>query len=225
MIPNLLVFLVPLYSFGVSLPANGAIYEEAHRILANVKITAYQHTTDVDETVGRYLVDCSGLAYYALKRSAPTAAKELNSAVKETFTPAPKRPLAKHFVWYFERLETNNSPLWESVSRIGDLQPGDFIAWLKPEDVVSTNTGHVMLVASMPVLSHEEDGRWVIKVIDSSLTGHGLGDRRKKSGPNGVGSGFIGLKDQGDGLPAAYFWKGNEGERSYVTKIKMARLK
>jgi hypothetical protein len=75
------------------------------------------------------------------------------------------------------------------IKQIKDVQPGDIVAikYL----TVKENTGHVMVAASHarkikprePTI--EGTHQWEVKVIDSSMSGHGLSDTRHARGKDG----------------------------------------
>lgn len=218
-----IVFLlfVSLLMPAAGFAAPSAVLGKAKSMLNNVRQTRYQHRTDIVESRGKYFADCSGFMGFVLKHSAPSAWQSLE-ATTQIYEPGVARPLAKHFVYYFdEDLATMKG--WRAVHRVESLRPGDIIAWLTPEDSDSKNTGHVMIVASKPTpdpaLAHE----FAIRVIDSTHSGHGGGDPRKPSGPSGLGTGVINLIEANDGTPYAYRWKGNESTRIYETTIRLAR--
>lgn len=52
-------------------PASERILAQAGKVIANLKITRYSHRTEVDEKVGLYALDCSGLAFFCCKRRPP----------------------------------------------------------------------------------------------------------------------------------------------------------
>jgi hypothetical protein len=53
-----------------------------------------------------------------------------------------KQPLAGHFVELVGRLPSREARHWRRIERIADLRPGDLIAWLRPADSHSRDTGH-----------------------------------------------------------------------------------
>src|SRR5262249_216765 len=92
-------------------------------------------------------------------------------------------------------------------------RPGDFIAIRYPAG--SENTGHIMVVAetpqrrqaSEPVIEGTE--QWEVTVIDSSESGHGKMDtRRKEDGTfgSGVGEGIFRLYSDRKGKIVGYSW-------------------
>lgn len=199
------------------------LYDEAARILASTRVSSYTHKTHVDERRGIYHFDCSGLVDYALGRVEPASYRDLVAGVAE-LGPAPKRPLAKHFVRYFAAVEEREIATrhWIAVKKARHLKPGDVLAWLMPADIESTNTGHVMIVRHAPRPS-PFSGELLVDVFDSTSSGHGSTDPRKKNGPNGMGSGTIGLVLDGDGRAIGYRWAGSESTGWHETTVRAGR--
>ncbi len=220
-----LSILIVLHTAALVTSAFGTspVFDESKRILQEVKVTSYQHQTDIDESTGTYQTDCSGFAAYVLKKAALDSLSQLEEALRQNFSPAPKRPLAKHFVWFFSRIAALGEKNWQEVTLVRDLQEGDILSWLTPDNVESVNTGHVMIVAHTPTPAAGEASEWLVDVNDSTSSGHGGMDPRKKAGPNGVGAGTIGLLVDEKGAPSAYRWKGKESKKSYTTEIRMGR--
>ena len=198
----------------VPAPAPGsertAFLREAERQLGGVKQSSYSHVTRVDEVAGVYDYDCSGFIVYTLSRSVP--------AVLEA-VPAPpgKRPLARDFLKAF----STASKRWTPVSA-DTLLPGDLIAWLKPDDVESKNTGHVVVVRGAP--SERNPGEWVVPVIDAASTWHGKRDSRAEKRASGLGTGEIVILVR-DGTPVGYRWSTWEKSKPHHTKVVMVRLR
>src|SRR4051794_12748540 len=77
------------------------ILDEAERIAARVKESTYSHTTHVDESVGVYDVDCSGLLDLILERVAPRQLEHVRTRRKKG------RPLALQFYEEFAESPTD----------------------------------------------------------------------------------------------------------------------
>jgi len=193
--------------------ASPGILAEAERILAAARETTYSHHTHIDERAGRYDVDCSGFVGYLLRRAAPGARRELISATVQ-------RPLARHFVELVERLPSREARRWRRIERVADLRPGDLIAWLRPADSHSHDTGHVMVVAGLPVARR---GGIDVPIIDASALRHGRSDRRAAGAASGVGRGTIVLESDPAGHPVAFRWAPGSGYHEHVTTIVLAR--
>jgi hypothetical protein len=190
---------------------------EAARELSVMRLSAYEHTTFVDESTGTFNYDCSGFLGYALNRVLPShllAVKTFNSV---------SRPLAKHYEFFFASIEPGAKKSgWSRVARAIDLQPGDVVTWLKPADLVSTNTGHVMIVRGKPAISSKRADEVIVPITDSSASFHGSTDTRYPSG-EGLGSGPIGLIVDGSGKAIRYRWTGGVSTKEYVTDIALGR--
>src|SRR5205814_1198924 len=91
---------------------------------------------------------------------------------------------------------------WQRVIRIADARPGDFIAWQKLEAKPGDNTGHIVMVDSVPV--KEGTGRYKVEIIDSTESPHAMDTRAP--GQSGVGRGTIWFVTDGSGQPTAFFW-------------------
>ena len=212
-------FILSLSSIFAIAAASGAsnLVSEGERELGAVKTTLYQHKTDVDEKAGRFFYDCSGFLSYAINRVAPEAYSEIPVSRSRE-----KRPLASDFYHLFARLKSMPSKRWMPVSYVIDLKPGDIIAWLRPENHNSTNTGHVMLVLKTPILNPALPNELLIQVIDSSHSGHSQDSRAK--GKSGLGSGTIGILVNSEGAPVKYRWRGGISKRIEATSIAFGRI-
>jgi hypothetical protein len=189
-----------------------SLVDEAERELGARREIKYTHKTVVDERRGVFDFDCSGFVSYALARSDADAYRAVHDL-------AHKRPLARHYVELFEGLD-GKTGAWAPVRRVEDLRPGDVVAWLKPADVVTRNTGHVMIVAARP----RRDARgWRVPIVDSTAAPHGKGDARKQTGESGLGTGTIVLDVDDAGAPVAYHWSTWSKSKAHTTTIAMAR--
>lgn len=175
--------------------------------------STYSHSTSVDESKGIYDYDCSGFVGYALSRVLPSALASVEAA-------SSSRPKAMDFEAFFAAA---SHPGWTQVGRVSDLRPGDVIAWLKPADVVSTNTGHMMIVADTPSGGSRAD-ELLVHVIDSTSVPHGSTDSRTARGGNGLGTGTIGLLVDGSGRAIGYRWNGEESTKDEYTSIALGRV-
>jgi hypothetical protein len=198
-------------------PAGAMLAGESARQLAAMKITAYEHTTFVDEATGTFKYDCSGFLGYSLNRVLPA-----HLAAVKTFN-AVSRPLAKHYELFFESIDLGAKKSgWSRVARAIDLRPGDVVAWLKPADLVSSNTGHVMIVRDKPAVNPKRADEVIVPITDSSASFHGSTDTRYPSG-EGLGNGPIGLIVDGSGKAIKYRWTGGVSTKEYATAISLGR--
>ena len=187
---------------------------EAARELKTMVTSTYQHTTTVDEGKGVFDYDCSGFVDYALS----VALSDALTTVKDATT---ARPLAKDFETFFVSIASSSSSMgrWHRVVRALDLTPGDVVAWLKPADVTSSNTGHVMIVRALPSKNPARSDEVLVPITDSTSTPHGPSDSRTAAGATGLGTGTIGLIVDASGAPVSYRWTGG-----YSTKIESTSI-
>jgi hypothetical protein len=189
---------------------------QAMHVFSSMRATAYTHKTTIDASAGKFEFDCSGFVGYVLAQSQPRALAELRSATK-------KRPLAKHFVSFFQNLPTHSA--WRKIERVEDLAPGDMIAWLKPADVITKNTGHVMIVRGPAVQDEKHPDIWVVPIIDSTGVPHGKGDSRKDRGITGLGTGEVLLVVDDNGVPIGYRWSRGTKATLHLTTIALAGVR
>jgi hypothetical protein len=198
-------------------PAKQAsVLDQAMHVFHSARSTEYTHKTTVDEDEGKFEFDCSGFVGYVLAKSQPTALAELRGATK-------RRPLAKDFVEFFQNLPAG-SP-WHKIERAQDLVPGDMIAWLKPDDVTTKNTGHVMIVRGAPVRDPDYTDVWAVPIIDSTAVPHGKGDSRKDTGVTGLGTGEVLLVVDEHDMPVGYRWSRGTKATLHKTTIALAGLR
>ena len=181
-----------------------------------MKQSAYQHRTAVDEARGRFEYDCSGFVTYALRRTLPEVAAEVRAA-------AGRRPLAED---YFALVDSAHPRRADShlrpIARVHDLRPGDLIAWLRPPDKASKDTGHLMVVLSAPTRSPDRPDELLIAVADSSKTPHAADSRAP--GTTGLGRGTLGLIVDREGRPLRYRWRGGLSRNAVATAIALGRV-
>lgn len=61
----------------MSQPAADRVVVKARQIAERIDSTRYSHFTSIDESAGRYVTDCSGLACYLLRNAAPKSYQAL----------------------------------------------------------------------------------------------------------------------------------------------------
>jgi hypothetical protein len=194
-----------------SIAGSAGLFAEASRVLQTMTASSYSHKTHVVGTV--YELDCSGFVDLLLARVEPVALAELRAATV-------KRPLAKHFVQFLSSDSAKQH--FQRLTRIQQLAPGDIIAWDKPEDVTSTNTGHVMLVSAPP--EQRKENLWAVAIIDSSAAPHGSSDARNHAHTTGIGRGVMLLEADPSGAPIAYHWTEARSSRRHATNIVLGRV-
>jgi len=198
---------------------NEAILERLARIFETLSESKYSHVTVVDERAGRYELDCSGLVNWVLRRTAPGALGVVVGRAKKG------RPLARDYYWEIARTRPGpRAPRgWMRVSRVSDARAGDVIAWLKPELLRSTNTGHVAFLLEDPTPTEHVEGGFLLRIADASRYRHD-DDDRSESGRTGFGSGTIlVVADAESGAPRAYGWVGLRSRRVLETAMAIGR--
>jgi hypothetical protein len=208
--------------------ATGArrLLDEATRQLRAMQTTAYRHRTVVDEEAGRFEYDCSGFVAYALARVAPEALAAIPPSSKA-------RPRAEDFARAFAELPTgaDGPPTpWRRIARMSEVAPGDVIAWPRPPEVDSTNTGHIVIVLevlgaakrSKAVSSIGGAREILVRVIDSTASPH-ADDVRGEATTTGLGTGTIGIVVDEGGAPIGYRWRGGRSKQAYLARVSIAR--
>jgi hypothetical protein len=182
------------------------------RIATHLNDTEYRHQTSVNERLGRYYFDCSGMVDWVLRRAAPRAAAWVGAA---------GRPVARDYLRRIARVSPSRVVGgWQRVARVADVEPGDVVAWLKPAIIDSPNTGHVAFAAGKPQAVAGEPGLFLLRVADSTSLLH---DQDTREGRTGFGFGTILLvADQATAEPLAYGWAGLRW-RTFETAIALGR--
>lgn len=208
----------PATDSGAKKSAASTLVSEAARELAAMKESTYSHTTNVVESTGTFDYDCSGFIDYALTRVLPAQLASLASAQGVS------RPLAKHYEAFFASIPaTGSKGGWTRVSHAIDLVPGDVVAWLKPADVVSTNTGHVLMVRGAVKVNPARPDEVLVPIYDSTSSPHGSTDSRAPSG-EGLGTGTIGVLIDAKGAPVGYRWTGGISVKLEYTSVALGHL-
>lgn len=182
-------------------------------IAANHRVGRYSHDTRVDLRAGRYEWDCSAMAAFVLRRSAPETIRAI----------ANRRPVAVDFYRAIRRSPTvpNRGP-WMRVARVIDARPGDVFAWQRPRWFPSRNTGHVGFVAGEP----RRAARGVLlRIADATSYGH---DDDARDGVTRTGFGYGTLMVAVDPLThggTAYGWMGDRtpDEWMIATEVVIGR--
>lgn len=177
--------------------SSSRVLGESRRIVSNLRSTRYSHKTRVDEKSGTYILDCSSLACYILKRAAP-ASLSLVPVDQNS-----KHARAVNFYYTFLMVPTKDTRKgWQCVLKLMEAEPGDFIAWKKEPCPRKGSTGHVVIVMKRPV--KEKDGAVRVAILDSSFSGHARDTRQK--GDSGVGVGTVCFEVDKSGAPVAVYW-------------------
>jgi hypothetical protein len=183
-------------------------------VASSLEESEYTYGFSVDEKKGIYRFDCSGFAQWVLKKATPIAA----FTIGHDLTP---RPLARDFERRIARLPNDRERGgWRRVERVRELVPGDLVAWIKPVEVESPNTGHVAFVVLPPVLAPGYDNAYLVRIADSTRLLH---DDDTRAGRTGFGFGTILLvADSDTGAPVAFGWVALRW-RAFETPIALGR--
>ena len=99
------------------------------------------------------------------------------------------------------------------------------IAWLRPHDVKSKNTGHVMIVRDAARVDPDDKDVLIVPIVDSAGVPHGAGDSRKARKATGVGTGEVLLLLDEAKQPIAYRWSRGSKAKPHATTIALGRLR
>jgi hypothetical protein len=194
-----------------------AVMERVRRIADTLKSSEYSHVTRVNEAEGSYVFDCSGFVAWVLRRAASGAHLSVVSRAKD------RRPLARDYYWEIARTRPNAARGWARVERLVDARPGDVVAWLKPPEVRSTNTGHVAFIVESPEPSRVVEGGYLVRIADASRYYH-QNDEREELGRSGFGIGTILIvADPVTHAPVAYGWFGDRSAWVLSAQIAIGR--
>jgi hypothetical protein len=191
-----------------------AVAAAAERLLEQVRHTHYQHDAVVDETAGRYDVDCAAFVGVLLESIAPEHFASFPRTGDERY------PRAFEI---FDHLSASPPPPgWRRVATIEEARPGDVISWRTPKVTAGRDTGHVLIVAKAPVF-HGHTHAWTVHAYDSSNVAH-HDDSRERAGKyhSGLGEGAIRFKVDASGAPTAFQF-GPQAE-FHTVPIVIARL-
>lgn len=201
----------------------------------NVRYSAYHSVTRVNEEAGEYVFDCSGFVQWVLKQSHPVASRWAGSGLSH-------RPLARDYYSRIAAIQPDRPRFgWQRVARVADIAPGDVIAWVKPKEIKSVNTGHVVFAVLPPVPLADVPNTYLVRVADSTRLWHADDTRNwrgethlralppehntRDESPNdqGLGFGTISLiADPVTGAPVEYGWAATRW-RTFATRIAIGR--
>jgi hypothetical protein len=193
--------------------AQNPVMARLGRIAATLEESEYSYGLSVDEKKGVYRFDCSGMVQWVLRRASPAAAATMAYGLDT-------RPLARDFQRRIARAPNDRARGgWQRIDRIVDLRAGDVVAWLKPVEIDSPNTGHVAFVLMPPVLVPGYENAYFVRIADSTRLLH---DEDTRVGRSGFGFGTILLVANETGAPMAYGWVGLKW-RAFETAISLGR--
>jgi hypothetical protein len=194
--------------------SQNAVMRVLGKIYGSLAESEYSHATIVSERRGSYKFDCSGMVHWVLRKAAPAAARS-------TFYGAAQRPLARDFQRRIARAPTDRARAgWRRIARVSELMPGDVVAWIKPKEIDSPNTGHTGFVVLPPVRVPGYENAFLVRLADSTRLLH---DDDTRVGRTGFGFGTILLiADPETGAPVAYGWAALRW-RAFETEISLGR--
>jgi len=200
----------------------GKLVSDAHSLLNAVKPedTSYIHKNNIiswgADSKAVCHADCSGLINALLLHSKCFSEEQLNKNLGSN------RPLAKH---YHDAIIHQRG--FKEITKIDEVRPGDIIAIKYPPG--SGNTGHVMLIASLPLKRNptepvvKNSNQYEIEIIDSTSSGHGASDsRRLDSGKyrEGLGKGVYRIFTDEKGLFVGHTWSVYPTSKYYEMTIR-----
>lgn len=189
-------------------PDAGKLISDARSLLNAVKPedTSYIHKNNIISwgVEGKAVchADCSGLVNALILHCNFFSEEQLNKNLGSN------RPLAKH---YHDAICHHRG--FKEITKIDEVRPGDIIAIKYPPG--SGNTGHVMLIASLPLKRSPTEPliknsiQYAIEIIDSTSSGHGASDsRRLDSGKyrEGLGKGVYRIFTDDKGVFIGHTW-------------------
>jgi hypothetical protein len=177
----------------------------------------YQPATQVRVKDGVYHWDCSGMAAWILRRTAPTALRSLAST----------RPVARDFASAIARAPaTRARGGWQRIDNIADVMPGDVFAWRRPEGLPPRkrkNTGHVGFVLEQPLPVPEIPGAWAVRIVDSTSSYH-QDDSRSMDPDGGFGIGTLLFIADDSGRVISYGWSGTRSAWYVLAPVMFGRV-
>jgi hypothetical protein len=187
------------------------------RIAATLRHSKYSHTTRVDEKAGSYEFDCSAMVAWLLRRTSPVAYRAVRGKRQ-------RRLVARDFYHHIARAKPGKARWgWQRVPGVADAVPGDVIAWVKPKNLRSKNTGHVAFIVEVPQRVPGVPYAYLVRIADASSYQH-QDDSRRGTGRTGFGFGTILImSDPQSDAPSAYGWVGWHSRWVFETRIAIGR--
>ncbi len=182
-------------------------------IESNLKETKYQHWTSVRASKGQYFFDCSGMASWILRRSAPGSLSVIGK-------PNGRRPLAVHFYRQIAKIKPGKrrGP-WYRVESAAHIEPGDVIAWVRPKWFPSKSTGHVGFAVSESIRNHGEVPGYLMRFADASKFKHE--DDSRSAEVTGYGTGVLLIPTDTDDQPIGYGWFGSRTKSDWIVPTEL----
>lgn len=198
---------------GVKTTATARVMAVINEMVQTLSDTRYQHQTRVRKDRGEYYFDCSGMAQWILKRSAPAALAAVGS-------PEGGRPLARNFFSAINRIRPGaQRGAWKRLARIEDAQPGDVLAWIRPKWFPSKSTGHVAFIVDTPKKNTGPVPGWLIRIADASKFQHENDSRGQNE--TGFGTGTLLVPVDTFGNATGYGWFGSQTEEDWIVPTEL----
>jgi cell wall-associated NlpC family hydrolase len=222
------MYVIPGFSLGLApfaLPDEGTPATDAaasvmttlEQMESRVVATQFRHETEVNEALGLYDFDASGLVGWVLARAAPIAFGALGR----------DRPVAEDFAHVIHDASAEeDTDGWRRLSHPSALRPGDVIAWSTPQAHRHDGlTGHTAIVVGMPARVPGMDEAWSVRVADSTNEFHQWDSRLLAFDlDGGVGRGTLTLAVGDEGRAYAYGWQGPWSPMFLRTDVEMGRV-
>lgn len=158
-------------------PAANATLQLLQRIVRDARSTRYNHQTVVDERIGRYEFDCSGLVAWILARTAPSALATIHS----------RRPVAAEITATIRHAPTDRARGgWQQIARLSEARAGDVFAWRNPSWLPGA-TGHTGFIVGPITPVANRPNLYNVRILDAN--GSGYVDDTRPPGTSGVGIG------------------------------------
>ncbi len=204
----------PLPALPAATPAGARILETLARVQATQRDTAYQHRTAVNERLGRYRWDCSGMVSWVIRRAAPRAGRAMGS----------ERLAARGIHRMIERAPVGRPRAgWQRLAHIEEVRPGDVFAWRTPPGSPSRHTGHTGFVVERPRPVPGLRDAYAVRVADSIVGPH-QDDTRAPGTDGGLGTGVFVFLTDGEGHATHYGWHGTRTAGYVRTPVLFGRL-
>jgi len=221
-------YTIPGFSFGLApfaIPPEGepataasaAVMTTLEQMESHMVSTRFRHEIEVNESLGIYDFDSSGLVGWVLERAAPTAFAALGR----------ERPVAEDFARVIHEASSDDETEgWRHLAQPSALRPGDILAWSTPQEHRHDGlTGHVAIVVGMPVRVPGMDEAWSVRIADSTNEFHQWDTRLiALDMDGGVGRGTITLAVAEDGHAYAYGWQGPWSPIFLRTDVELGRV-
>jgi hypothetical protein len=173
-------------------------------ILYGNGITLYKHTDGpVNWGPKDYIsiTDCSGFVNALLKQS---------YQLPLDWHPKMHSVKRMNALGYYQMI--NDGFFFNKINNIKNAKIGDFISFrILPGTSITKNSGHVMLINGLPIPIKSSEPyikdtiQWIVNIIDQSGA-HGPNDTRHLDNTTGLGSGYLRLYTNHQGILTGYTW-------------------